>query len=302
MISLFQSASEKDVEMFASRLRDGLKAKFSFVIGQSKLLHLLAELNGFKNWQSFKIGLSRNVPQYVLDFFRESVEEFDPSDILDAEELDGVVYIAFRRSDNNVHAGVLYPRGEDWYKFIWDMEGPAAEECPVRILDQLSPTDHETANDWRQRCRVMASRKGDFEFEELPYRQLFYLAFPIDVDGKRVEYFVRSTPDLFEGIDRKGSRVEFTFDDFGPREKLSNIQFTTVPEFRHDMVSINEFMPGGVPAGNVRLLSIGGHQPVDVLMAKDGRIVSWCGYGDNLRASYGLHAEGGLMDYFGSED
>jgi hypothetical protein len=300
MISLFQSASEKDVEQFASRLRDGLKAKFSFVIGQSKLLHLLAELNGFKNWQSFKIGLSRNVPQYVLDFLRDE-EGYEPDDILDAEEIDGVVYVAFRRLDGNVHAGVLFPRDEGWYKFRWDAEGPTAEECPVRILDQLSPTDDEWANEWRDRCRVIASRKGNFESDNLPYRQLFYLAVPIDVDGKKVEYFVRSTPDTFEGIDRHGSRVTFSFDELSDRTNLDNIGFTAVPEFRNNYVSINEFMPGGGPIGTVILRSLGGKQPVDVLMAHDGRIVSWCGYGDNLRGRYGAQAERGLFGYSDGE-
>jgi hypothetical protein len=296
---MFNSTPEKDVEGFASRLRDGLKSKFSFVIGQSKMLHLLAELNGFKNWQSFQIGLSQNIPQYVIDFCRDS-GELDPEDILDAEELDGVVYIALRDSKDGVIAGVLFPRGEGWYKLRSEYEGPVAEECPVRILDQLSPTDDEIANDWRHRCRVFASRKGDFDFKNLPYRQLFYLAFPIEVEGKKVEYFARSTEDLFEGIDRAGSRVQFTFSDFGSGRKLSNIQFTTIPEFRHDLVSINEFMPSGGPIGNVRLLSIGGKQPVDVLMAKDGRIVSWCGYSTNLRDHYGPHADGGLFEQLGS--
>ena len=54
MIPLFESTSEEDVEQFASLLRGALKNKFSFTLGQSKLLHLLAELNGHSSWQSFR--------------------------------------------------------------------------------------------------------------------------------------------------------------------------------------------------------------------------------------------------------
>lgn len=32
--------------------------------------------------------------------------------------------------------------------------GPRIDNCPEHILDLLTPTDQEWANEWRQRCRA----------------------------------------------------------------------------------------------------------------------------------------------------
>ena len=57
MLPLFSAATDENVCDFVSRLRTKLKDKFNVVIGQSKLLHTIAELNGFRNWQSMKTDL-----------------------------------------------------------------------------------------------------------------------------------------------------------------------------------------------------------------------------------------------------
>lgn len=59
-LSLFNSSSEDDVKDFADRLRTKLKEKFDFTLGQAKLLHTLAEINGYRNWQSFNNALKAN--------------------------------------------------------------------------------------------------------------------------------------------------------------------------------------------------------------------------------------------------
>lgn len=40
------------------------------------------------------------------------------------------------------------------YKDIDETMGPYDCKCPKGILDLLTPTDNEYANDWRERCRA----------------------------------------------------------------------------------------------------------------------------------------------------
>lgn len=44
-------------------------------------------------------------------------------------------------------------RGEWGYKDMDETMGPVASKCPKSILDLLTPTDSEWANQWRERCR-----------------------------------------------------------------------------------------------------------------------------------------------------
>jgi len=45
------------------------------------------------------------------------------------------------------------------YKDMDESMGPCASECPERILNLLTPTDHEYALAWRQRCRDSIGRR-----------------------------------------------------------------------------------------------------------------------------------------------
>lgn len=40
------------------------------------------------------------------------------------------------------------------YKDMDETVGPCIDNCPEHILDLLTPTDQEWANEWRQRCRA----------------------------------------------------------------------------------------------------------------------------------------------------
>lgn len=52
---------------------------------------------------------------------------------------------------------------DDYFNFSYkDMDesvGPAQHDCPVSILNMLSPTDNAYALDWRQRCREHGKEK-----------------------------------------------------------------------------------------------------------------------------------------------
>jgi hypothetical protein len=62
MLPLFRTATEEQFRDFAGKLKAKFKEKFNVVIGQSKILHAIAELNGFRNWQSLKARLDSNDP------------------------------------------------------------------------------------------------------------------------------------------------------------------------------------------------------------------------------------------------
>lgn len=46
------------------------------------------------------------------------------------------------------------------YKEMSETCGPGVDSCPPRLLDRLSPTESEWANEWRARCRSRAERKA----------------------------------------------------------------------------------------------------------------------------------------------
>lgn len=45
-----------------------------------------------------------------------------------------------------------------YYKEMSDESGPGEDTCPARILNLLTPTDHEYAIEWRERCRKNAEQ------------------------------------------------------------------------------------------------------------------------------------------------
>lgn len=46
------------------------------------------------------------------------------------------------------------------YKEMSENCGPCEDHCPIGIINLLTPTGHEFANDWRNRCRAYAKRKS----------------------------------------------------------------------------------------------------------------------------------------------
>ena len=92
----------------------------------------------------------------------------------------GTFYAAVRQREGaEVWAMVVLTTGCPGARFGWkSMEeamGPAQSECPVGILDLLTPTKSEHALAWRRRCReravrlaaVVAEAKIEFEAEFL---------------------------------------------------------------------------------------------------------------------------------------
>jgi hypothetical protein len=67
----------------------------------------------------------------------------------DRDKIQAVVMILRHVSDAGPYD---YRLGE-----MLEIDGPVLDYCPVRILDQLSPTDDAVATHWRDRCRENAA-------------------------------------------------------------------------------------------------------------------------------------------------
>lgn len=105
--------------------------------------------------------------------------------ILDDAFVKGVYYAAVRDDrDNSVWALVCLTATSttDYYNFGYkemaDSWGPVVHDCPNRILNLLTPTDDESANRWREKCRKNNAQGNSFK--SLP-------------DGTRVEWICSSS-------------------------------------------------------------------------------------------------------------
>lgn len=100
------------------------------------------------------------------------------------------------------------------YKDMSENMGPYEVECPLRILDLLTPTDNENANQWRQACRARAVKrlpKPDETFK-LAHPLKFtngqtYDTFQVERFGKKTRY--RSAEGIVVRLSRLRDR-EFT--------------------------------------------------------------------------------------------
>ena len=95
-------------------------------------------------------------------FFRH---EFPNLEFLDCATVGRVFYAAVRNPSkpDEVWALVcLVNYCRDWhnfgYKDMCESMGPYEAKCPLKVLGLLTPTDSESANDWRARCREHAER------------------------------------------------------------------------------------------------------------------------------------------------
>jgi hypothetical protein len=106
----------------------------------------------------------------------------------------GNFYAAVRNDDGEVWClVVLCKRSSGYFNFTYkemdDRMGPNIDDCPAKILDLLTPTDSEFANDWRARCRAKVERKANRVKPEVGDTVLF--AHPLTFsDGSEHDTFV----------------------------------------------------------------------------------------------------------------
>ena len=78
-------------------------------------------------------------------------------------------YAAVKHEDGTIFGLVALTQGRRsrydgcglYYKVMDETEGPYSYDCPLSILDMLSPTEHEWAVKWRNGCRERAAQKAD---------------------------------------------------------------------------------------------------------------------------------------------
>jgi len=86
--------------------------------------------------------------------------------VLDSATIGHTWYAAVQdKADGNVWALVIiFQWSRDWsnftYKEMDETMGPLEDRCPARILDRLSPTEHEYALQWRERCRLYQAHRA----------------------------------------------------------------------------------------------------------------------------------------------
>jgi hypothetical protein len=115
-----------------------------------------------------------SVADYFGDYFTSATiirsgTRRDPDFVAGTYDWQYEFYAAVRYNDGHPHAGevfafvVLYsisPRSQHnfTYKEMDETVLPGAVHAPKRVLDALTPTDHEHANEWRRQCRENLAR------------------------------------------------------------------------------------------------------------------------------------------------
>lgn len=67
------------------------------------------------------------------------------------------------------------------YKDIDESSGPCYYDCPKGILDLLTPTDSEWANNWRAKCREqLEKKKNPNSLSKLPVETIIQVTMPFD--------------------------------------------------------------------------------------------------------------------------
>lgn len=89
------------------------------------------------------------------------------AEVLDIAIHGAVVYVAvhyWNPDEDNVHAAVVLTRNNnsDYFNFAYKDMGedmnPYYYDCPKRILDLLTPTNSDYANEWRRKCAEKRER------------------------------------------------------------------------------------------------------------------------------------------------
>ena len=120
-----------------------------------------------------------------IDRKRECDEMFSNEhyEVVKSQMVGTTYYGAIQHLDKGIVFGVVCLTkvdGNDFgYKDMDDTMGPYAYDCPRSILDLLSPTDNECANNWRQQCYANLERKKN-SLAKLPIGSRIKVKMPYD--------------------------------------------------------------------------------------------------------------------------
>ena len=119
-------------------------------------------------WTSYRVEPTYKNGKVFIDRKAECDSHFDKDKckILKSAMV-GSTYYAAVAVENEVIAAVTLTRVDNKeycnfaYKPMDETMGPCEDNCPKGILDLLTPTDSEYANDWRKRCYESLKKKRD---------------------------------------------------------------------------------------------------------------------------------------------
>jgi hypothetical protein len=102
-------------------------------------------------WNTGHLSAKEFVEKHVFS------DDGETCKLVDISVRGNVAYCAVRSPrTGEIFAAVvrLVKDNGDWnHRDMEERSGPYYWDCPARILDKLSPTDHEYALEWRKRCR-----------------------------------------------------------------------------------------------------------------------------------------------------
>ena len=128
-------------------------------------------------------------------------------DVLKSSMVGSVYYAAVKplkkyggKDSNGVSVSIDIPTDEQWvfgvvfltstdskdyfnfsYKDMDETVGPCYYDCPKGILDLLTPTDNEWANNWRSECRKrLEEKKNPNALSKLPVGTIVQVTMPFD--------------------------------------------------------------------------------------------------------------------------
>ncbi|MCL7489732.1 MAG: hypothetical protein M8357_16315 [Desulfobulbaceae bacterium] len=113
--------------------------------------------NEHARWKVLDIAIVRMRTAYMAVEIIRRDKETGQLDTTTRKVVAFVFLLDYRPSDPGYDTG---------YKDMDESMGPCESECPERILNLLSPTDHEYALAWRQRCRDNIARKKAFRLSK----------------------------------------------------------------------------------------------------------------------------------------
>ncbi len=123
----------------------------------------------------------------------DAIINSDRNEVLKSQMVGSVYYAAVRCIETGeIFAAVFLTSGKDrndpyfnfGYKDMTEDMGPAERKCPKAILDMLTPTDSQWANEWREDCyKNLEAKKAGFWLKDLPIGSRIIAT----IDGKKYE-------------------------------------------------------------------------------------------------------------------
>ena len=110
------------------------------------------------------------------------------------------IYVPRSENEKSIFAAIFLTStdAKDYYNFSYkemdETVGPCYYDCPKGILDLLTPTNNEWANNWRTKCREqLEKKKNPNSLNKLPEGTVIQVTMPFDTRRYREGDVVKLT-------------------------------------------------------------------------------------------------------------